>query len=87
MLPRQRVETVAHAIELLSFVQERIGVHGYAAFAECLKRENSDGLPSFREPEARSRFRHNGAEEVPLRTVVSVSTHLIRHLTLRFVVR
>ena len=40
MLPRQRVETVAHAVELLSFVQDRIGMHGYAAFAECLRREN-----------------------------------------------
>jgi hypothetical protein len=37
MLPRQRVETVAHTVELLSFVQDRIGIHGYAAFAECLK--------------------------------------------------
>ncbi len=39
MLPRQRVETVTHAVELLSFVQDRIGMHGYAAFAECLRRE------------------------------------------------
>jgi hypothetical protein len=27
MLFRQRVETVAHAVELLSFVQDRIGMH------------------------------------------------------------
>jgi hypothetical protein len=49
MLPRQRVETVAHAVQLLSFVQDRIGMHGYAAFAvpkertlqmDCLSSEN-----------------------------------------------
>jgi hypothetical protein len=38
--PRQRVETVARAVELLSFVQDRIGTDGYAAFAERLRREN-----------------------------------------------
>jgi hypothetical protein len=40
MLPRERVETVAHAVELLTFVQDRIGMHGYAAFAEYPRREN-----------------------------------------------
>ena len=40
MLPRERVESVAHAVELLSFVQDRIDMHGYAAFAECLGKEN-----------------------------------------------
>ena len=32
MLRRQRVETVAHAVELLSFVQDRIGMEVYAVF-------------------------------------------------------
>ena len=54
MLPRQRVETVAHAGELLSFVQDRIGMHGYAALAECLK-EKTLQMDWLRKPEGWSR--------------------------------
>jgi len=32
MLFRQEVKTVTHVVELLNFVQNRIGMHGYAAF-------------------------------------------------------
>ena len=32
MLFRQRVKMVTHAVELLSFVQDRFRMHGYAAF-------------------------------------------------------
>ena len=41
MLPRQRVETIAHAVELLSLLQDRIWYAGLHAFAEYLRRENS----------------------------------------------
>ena len=40
MLLRQRVETVTNAVELLSFVQDRIRMHGVRGFPENLKREN-----------------------------------------------
>ena len=32
MLPRQRVKTVTYVVELLNFAQNRIRMHGYAAF-------------------------------------------------------
>ena len=40
MLRRQRVETVAHAVELLSFVKDRIGMELYAVFAGWLRRKH-----------------------------------------------
>ncbi len=40
MLPRQRVKTVTHAVELLNFMQDRIRMHGYAAFLRTLTREH-----------------------------------------------
>ena len=40
MLSCKSIETVAHTVELLSFIQNRIGMHGYAAFSEYLRREN-----------------------------------------------
>jgi hypothetical protein len=38
MLFRQRVKTVTHVAELLSFVQNRIRMHGYTAFLRTLKK-------------------------------------------------
>jgi hypothetical protein len=40
MLPRQRVKTVTHIVELLNFVQDRIRMHGVRGFLESLRREN-----------------------------------------------
>ena len=40
MQPRQKVETVAYNVELLGFMQNRIGMYGYAAFAEYPRRES-----------------------------------------------
>jgi hypothetical protein len=40
MLLCQRVKTVTDVVELLSFVQDRIRMHGYATFFESLRREN-----------------------------------------------
>ena len=35
MLPRQRVKTVTHVVELLSFVQDRIRRHGVRGFLKA----------------------------------------------------
>jgi hypothetical protein len=51
MLPRQRVKTVAHVVELLNFVQDRSRMHGYAAFLRAYGEKTSDGLTYFSEPE------------------------------------
>jgi len=39
-LPRQRVKTVTHVVELPNFVQDRIRMHGVHGFPENLRREN-----------------------------------------------
>jgi hypothetical protein len=40
MLPRQRVKTVTHVVELPNFVQDRIRMHGVHGFPESLRRKN-----------------------------------------------
>jgi len=44
MLFRQRIKTVAHVVELLNFVQNRIRMHGVRGFPESLKGKLKGGL-------------------------------------------
>ncbi len=37
MFPRQKVKTVAHSVEFLSFVQDRNRMHGDTAFCRGIK--------------------------------------------------